>query len=49
MLAILVFIPTALAYAMTPYADFFTARAGYIDEFLNFVDYSAVNALLPKS
>ena len=36
-------------YEHAYYADFFTARAGYIDEFLQFVDYSAVNALLPKS
>jgi Fe-Mn family superoxide dismutase len=36
-------------YEHAYYADFFTARAGYIDEFLNFVDYTAVNALLPKS
>ena len=36
-------------YEHAYYADFYTARAGYIDEFLNHVDYSAVNALLPKS
>jgi len=36
-------------YEHAYYADFYTARAGYIDEFLNFVDYGAVNALLPKS
>jgi len=35
-------------YEHAYYADFFTARAAYIDEFLNFVDYGAVNALLPK-
>lgn len=36
-------------YEHAYYADFYTARAAYIDEFLNFVDWSAVNALLPKS
>jgi Fe-Mn family superoxide dismutase len=36
-------------YEHAYYADFYTARAGYIDEFLKFVDYEAVNALLPKS
>jgi superoxide dismutase, Fe-Mn family len=35
-------------YEHAYYADFFTARAGYIDEFLAHVDYTAVNALLPK-
>ncbi len=36
-------------YEHAYYADFYTARAGYIDEFLQFVDFEAVNALLPKS
>lgn len=36
-------------YEHAYYADFYTARAGYIDEFLKFVDFEAVNALLPKS
>lgn len=36
-------------YEHAYYADFYTARAGYIDEFLNHVDWTAVNALLPKS
>ena len=35
-------------YEHAYYADFHTARAGYIDEFLKFVDWSAVNARLPK-
>jgi Fe-Mn family superoxide dismutase len=35
-------------YEHAYYADFFTARAGYIDEFLAHVDYTAVEALLPK-
>ena len=35
-------------YEHAYYADFFTARAGYIDEFLAHVDYAAVSALLPK-
>lgn len=35
-------------YEHAYYADFYTARASYIDEFLNFVDWSAVNDLLPK-
>ena len=33
-------------YEHAYYADFFTARAGYIDEFMNFVDWDAVNAQL---
>jgi len=35
-------------YEHAYYADFYTARAGYIDEFLKFVDFETVNALLPK-
>jgi Fe-Mn family superoxide dismutase len=35
-------------YEHAYYADFYTARAGYIDEFLKFVDYDVVNAQLPK-
>jgi Fe-Mn family superoxide dismutase len=35
-------------YEHAYYADFFTARAGYIDEWFQFIDYSSVNALLPK-
>ena len=33
-------------YEHAYYADFFTARAGYIDEFMNFVDWDVVNARL---
>ena len=33
-------------YEHAYYADFFTARAGYIDEFMNFVDWDVVNANL---
>lgn len=36
-------------YEHAYYADFLTARAGYIDEYLNFIDWEAVNALLPVS
>jgi superoxide dismutase, Fe-Mn family len=36
-------------YEHAYYADFFTARAGYIDEFINHIDWTAVNALLPKA
>jgi len=35
-------------YEHAYYADFYTARGAYIDEFLNFIDWSAVNSLLPK-
>jgi Fe-Mn family superoxide dismutase len=35
-------------YEHAYYADFFTARAGYIDEFIAHVDWNAVNARLPK-
>lgn len=34
-------------YEHAYYADFFTARAAYIDEFFNFVDWNAVNKRLP--
>jgi Fe-Mn family superoxide dismutase len=33
-------------YEHAYYADFFTARGGYIDEFMNCVDWDAVNAQL---
>lgn len=33
-------------YEHAYYADFFTARAGYIDEFFNTIDWDAVNAYL---
>ncbi len=33
-------------YEHAYYADFYTARGAYIDEFLNWVDWEAVNALL---
>ena len=36
-------------YEHAYYADFYTNRGGYIDEFLNFVDWKAVEALLPKA
>lgn len=35
-------------YEHAYYADFFTARGAYIDEFLNFVDWHTVNSFLPK-
>lgn len=35
-------------YEHAYYADFYTARAAYIEEFFQFVDWSAVNARLPK-
>ncbi len=35
-------------YEHAYFADFGVARAAYIDEFLKFVDWSAVNARLPK-
>jgi Fe-Mn family superoxide dismutase len=34
-------------YEHAYYADFYTNRGGYIDEFLSFVDWNAVNAALP--
>jgi Fe-Mn family superoxide dismutase len=36
-------------YEHAYYADFYTNRGAYIDEFLNFVDWKAVEALLPKA
>ena len=36
-------------YEHAYYADFLTNRGGYIDEFMNFVDWTAVEALLPKA
>jgi superoxide dismutase len=36
-------------YEHAYYADFYTNRGSYIDEFLNFVDWKAVEALLPKA
>jgi Fe-Mn family superoxide dismutase len=36
-------------YEHAYYADFLTNRGGYIDEFMNFVDWAAVEALLPKA
>jgi Fe-Mn family superoxide dismutase len=36
-------------YEHAYYADFYTARAGYIDEFINHIDWEAVNKRLPKS
>lgn len=33
-------------YEHAYYADFFTARGAYIDEFLNYIDWDAVNTLL---
>lgn len=33
-------------YEHAYYADFFTARGAYIDEFMNFIDWDAVNAQL---
>ncbi|MFZ5806924.1 MAG: superoxide dismutase [Verrucomicrobiota bacterium] len=35
-------------YEHAYYADFFTNRAAYIDEFLNFIDWNVVNSRLPK-
>jgi len=35
-------------YEHAYYADFYTGRAGYIDEFMNYIDWDAVNALLAK-
>jgi Fe-Mn family superoxide dismutase len=35
-------------YEHAYYADFFTARAAYIEEWFQFIDYSSVNARLPK-
>jgi superoxide dismutase, Fe-Mn family len=35
-------------YEHAYYADFFTARGAYIDEFMNCVDWDTVNALLAK-
>lgn len=35
-------------YEHAYYADFFSARAGYIDEVMNFIDWTAVNSYLPK-
>ncbi|HSI83551.1 MAG: superoxide dismutase [Candidatus Methylacidiphilales bacterium] len=36
-------------YEHAYYADFYTARAGYIDEFLAHVDWAAVSSRLPKA
>ena len=36
-------------YEHAYYADFLTNRGGYIDEFMNFVDWATVEALLPKA
>jgi Fe-Mn family superoxide dismutase len=36
-------------YEHAYYADFYTARAAYIDEFFNHIDWNAVNARLPRS
>lgn len=36
-------------YEHAYYADFYTSRAAYIDEFLTYVDWSAVNALLAEA
>jgi Fe-Mn family superoxide dismutase len=36
-------------YEHAYYADYFTARAAYIEEFFKYIDFHAVNALLPKS
>ena len=35
-------------YEHAYYADFYTARAAYIDEFIKFIDWNVVNARLPK-
>jgi Fe-Mn family superoxide dismutase len=35
-------------YEHAYYADYFTARAAYIEEFFKYIDFTAVNALLPK-
>ena len=35
-------------YEHAYYADFYTARAAYIDEYMNFIDWNAVNARLPR-
>ncbi len=35
-------------YEHAYYADFFTARAAYIDEFFQFIDWTAVEKRLPK-
>ncbi len=36
-------------YEHAYYADFYTARAAYIDEFLNYVDWTAVERRLPRT
>ncbi|MDE1171489.1 MAG: Fe-Mn family superoxide dismutase [Verrucomicrobium sp.] len=36
-------------YEHAYYADFYTARASYIEEFFQFIDWNTVNALLPVS
>jgi len=33
-------------YEHAYFGDFYTARAGYIDEFMNYIDWDAVNQLL---
>ncbi|MBX7157729.1 MAG: Fe-Mn family superoxide dismutase [Verrucomicrobiae bacterium] len=35
-------------YEHAYYSDFYTARAAYIDEFIKYIDWHAVNARLPK-